>query len=179
MNYLHLTSPCGLDCFNCPMYLAKNDEALRSKIAQNLGIPKDAAWCKGCREHGGTIPYNEIMKRDIINHTTITKEIRVRIPIGITYEADVNKGKEGITNVAYELDWVMRNPPMKVVVKSFGESSVNLEARVWISDPRRRIDTISHVTHRVKKVFEEQGIQIPYPKRDIIRRETREKANIQ
>ncbi|MBW2125109.1 MAG: mechanosensitive ion channel, partial [Deltaproteobacteria bacterium] len=68
--------------------------------------------------------------------------------------------------------WVMKDPPPKVVVKSFGDSSVNLEARVWISDPRRRIDTISHVTDRIKEVFQEQGIEIPYPKRDIfIKRE--------
>ena len=52
-------------------------------------------------------------------------------------------------------------------VRSFGESSVDLEARVWIKDPRRRIDTISHVTDRVKEEFDRAGIEIPYPKRDI------------
>ncbi len=117
------------------------------------------------------IPNNEIMKRDIINYTAITKEIRVRIAVGIAYEADVKRAKEAIGNIAYELDWVMRHPPVKVVVKSFGESSVNLEARVWINDPRKRIDTISHVTDKVKEVFQEQGIEIPYPKRDVIIRQ--------
>ena len=61
----------------------------------------------------------------------------------------------------------MKDPPPKVVVKNFGESAVNLEARVWISEPRRRIDTISHITDRVKEVFQQEGIEIPYPKRDI------------
>jgi small-conductance mechanosensitive channel len=113
------------------------------------------------------IPNNEIMKRDIINYTAITKEIRVRIPIGIAYDADIDKAKEIIRNVSLELDWVMKTPEPKVVVKNFGESSVDLEARVWISNPRRRIDTISHVTDRVKAEFDRQGIEIPYPKRDI------------
>ena len=113
------------------------------------------------------IPNNEIMLRDIINYTTITKEIRVRVPIGIAYDADVNKAKEIIKGVSLELDWVMKEPPPKVVVKSFGDSAVNLEARVWISDPRRRIDTISHITDRVKEAFQQQGIEIPFPKRDI------------
>jgi small-conductance mechanosensitive channel len=107
------------------------------------------------------------MKRDIINYTTITKEIRVRIPIGIAYDADVKKAKEIIEKVSLELDWVMREPAPKVVVKSFGDSAVNLEGRVWISNPRKRIDTISHITDRVKEVFHEEGIEIPYPKRDI------------
>lgn len=113
------------------------------------------------------IPNNEIMKRDIINYTTITEEIRVRVPIGIAYDADVSKAKEIITQVSLEMDWVMKEPPPKVLVKSFGDSAVNLEARVWISDPRKRIDTISHITDRVKEVFNQEGIEIPFPKRDI------------
>ena len=53
------------------------------------------------------------------------------------------------------------------VVKQFGESAVNLEARVWISDARKRMDTISYITDRVKEVFQQEGIEIPFPKRDI------------
>ena len=113
------------------------------------------------------IPNNEIMMRDIINYTTHTQEIRVRIPIGIAYDSDVKKAKEIITEIALELDWVMREPPPKIVVKSFGDSSVNLEARVWISRPRKRMDTISHITDRVKEDFQKGGIEIPYPKRDV------------
>jgi MscS family membrane protein len=119
------------------------------------------------------IPNNEIMKRDIINYTTITDEIRVRIPIGIAYDADVKKAKEIIKNISLELDWVMHDPAPKVVVRSFGDSAVNLQARVWIKEPRKRIDTISYITDRVKEVFEQEGIEIPFPKRDIyIKRET-------
>jgi small-conductance mechanosensitive channel len=113
------------------------------------------------------IPNNEIMMRDIINYTTHTSEIRVRIPIGIAYDSDVKKAKEIIANIALELDWVMEQPAPKVVVKSFGDSSVNLEARVWIQRPRKRMDTISHITDRVKEEFHKEGIEIPYPKRDI------------
>lgn len=118
------------------------------------------------------IPNNEIMMRDIINYTTVTDEIRVRIPIGIAYDADVNKAKEIINAVSLELDWVMKEPAPKVVVKTFGESAVNLEARIWISKPRKRMDTISHITDRVKEMFQKEGIEIPFPKRDIfIKRE--------
>lgn len=120
------------------------------------------------------IPNNEIMNRDIVNYTALSDEIRVRIPIGIAYDADVNRAKEIIMNVSLELDWVMPDPAPKIVVKNFGESAVELEARVWISDPRRRIDTISHITDRVKQVFDQQGIEIPYPKRDIYIRKSEE-----
>ena len=61
----------------------------------------------------------------------------------------------------------MKEPAPKVVVKTFGDSAVNLEARVWISDPRKRMDTISYITDRVKEEFNKENIEIPFPKRDI------------
>jgi small-conductance mechanosensitive channel len=58
-------------------------------------------------------------------------------------------------------------PAPKVVVRNFGESSVDLQARVWIKNARRRMDTIDFITDTVKTLFDENGIEIPFPKRDI------------
>ena len=113
------------------------------------------------------VPNNELMNRDIVNYTAISDEIRVRIPIGIAYESNLKKAKEIIVRICLELDWVMKMPEPKVVVRSFGESSVDLQARVWISNPRRRMDTISYITDHVKEAFDQEGIEIPYPKREI------------
>ena len=57
MDYRQMTAPCGLDCFNCPMYLANENEKLRTAIANNIGIPFEKAVCKGCRNEKGTIPF--------------------------------------------------------------------------------------------------------------------------
>ena len=113
------------------------------------------------------IPNNEIMLRDIINYTTITEKIRVRINIGIAYDADMQKAKDIILKVAGAAEWVAKHPVPVVVVKNFGDSSVDLQLRVWIDDARKRMHTISYITDRVKTAFDEQGIEIPYPKRDI------------
>jgi len=113
------------------------------------------------------IPNNEIMKRDIVNYTIISTKIRVRINIGVSYDADIEKAKDLINSVAGTLPWVSKEPPPQVVVRNFGESSVDLQLRVWIDDARKRMDTISSVTDKVKEVFDKNGIEIPYPKRDI------------
>jgi small-conductance mechanosensitive channel len=113
------------------------------------------------------IPNNEIMKRDIVNYTIISTKIRVRINIGVSYDANIEKAKELIVGVAGSLDWVSKAPPPKVVVRNFGESSVDLQLRVWIEDARKRMDTISGITDKIKEVFNKNGIEIPYPKRDI------------
>ncbi len=113
------------------------------------------------------IPNNEIMKRDIVNYTIITAQIRVRVNIGIAYEADIGKAKAIIIEVARRMDWIAPTPPPKVVVRNFGDSSVDLQLRVWIKEARRRMDTISFVIDHVKEAFDQAGIEIPYPKRDI------------
>jgi small-conductance mechanosensitive channel len=113
------------------------------------------------------IPNNEIMLRDIINYTTISERIRVRINIGIAYDADIQKAKDIILEVADSAEWVSKDPPPKVVVRKFGESSVDLQLRVWIKDARRRMNTISYITDAVKSSFDEHGLEIPYPKRVI------------
>jgi len=57
MDYANLTAPCGLDCFNCPMYAAQENEKLRAMIAQRFDISPDKAQCPGCRAQGGIIDF--------------------------------------------------------------------------------------------------------------------------
>lgn len=57
MDYRNLTAPCGLDCFNCPMYKASLDEEARKKLASAMKIPVEEAQCRGCRNENGTIGF--------------------------------------------------------------------------------------------------------------------------
>ncbi|GAB6907860.1 MscS Mechanosensitive ion channel [Desulfosarcina cetonica] len=127
------------------------------------------------------IPNNEIMTRDIVNYTIISTSIRVRVNINVAYDADIAKTKALIIQAAQLADWILRDPPPKVVVRDFGESAVSLQLRVWIQDARRRMDTISHITDTVKSLFEQHDIEIPYPKRDItlISRHREQQKNVQ
>lgn len=113
------------------------------------------------------IPNNQIMQRDIINWTASGDSIRVRIPIGIAYDADPAKAKEIIKRVALEVDGVMSDPEPQVIIRNFGESSVDLQLRVWIVDARQRRAIMDEITDRVKTAFNRAGVEIPYTKRDI------------
>jgi small-conductance mechanosensitive channel len=79
----------------------------------------------------------------------------------------MQKAKKIMLQAADSAGWVAKSPPPKVVVRNFGESSVDLQLRVWIANPRKRMDTISYITDKVKELFDEQGVEIPYPKRDV------------
>jgi len=59
MDYLQMTAPCGLDCFNCHFYLAReNSEAMETvkKLSEEHQIPLEIMLCNGCRDHDGQIP---------------------------------------------------------------------------------------------------------------------------
>jgi len=59
MNYLQMTAPCGLDCFNCHFFLAHKDpEAMRQveQWSKELNISIEIMHCRGCRNHNGQIP---------------------------------------------------------------------------------------------------------------------------
>lgn len=59
MDYFQMTAPCGLDCFNCPFFLAHEDEKALDTVkawSAKLDIPLDVMLCKGCRAHNGRIP---------------------------------------------------------------------------------------------------------------------------
>lgn len=53
MDYKHMTAPCGIDCFNCPMYLARENENVRTAVAKYLNLPYEQAVCEGCRAEKG------------------------------------------------------------------------------------------------------------------------------
>ena len=55
MDYRHMTSPCGLDCFNCPMFLASKNEEVRKSVGEELNIDPDMVQCSGCRSQDGKI----------------------------------------------------------------------------------------------------------------------------
>lgn len=113
------------------------------------------------------IPNNEIMRRDIVNYTASGSHIRLRIPFGISYDADEALAKRLILDVARETDGVKKQPAPVVIGRGFGPSEIRLELRVWIHDARRRRAVGDAITGRVREVFGEHGVEIPYPKRDI------------
>lgn len=53
MDYFKLTSPCGLDCFNCEMYQENITVQQLKTISALTGKPPEIIPCKGCREQGG------------------------------------------------------------------------------------------------------------------------------
>lgn len=53
MDWLKLTAPCGLDCFNCEVYEGNASPEILSALAAKIGKTPGEVACKGCRQQNG------------------------------------------------------------------------------------------------------------------------------
>lgn len=114
------------------------------------------------------IPNEEIITRQVENWSYSSQVIRLKIPLGVHYQADVEKAIALCVEAANETERVLKDPAAVCILKGFGDSSVDLEIRFWINDPMNgRSNVISEILLKVWDKFHQNNIEIPYPQRDI------------
>jgi small-conductance mechanosensitive channel/CRP-like cAMP-binding protein len=113
------------------------------------------------------VPNSTMAKGNIVNLTDPTPEHLLRKRVGIEYGAPPNRVRSVLINMMLHVDGVLKHPPPDVYVLDFEESAIIYELRYWIDayDRRNRID--SEVMRGVWYHLKREGIQIPYPIRDV------------
>jgi small-conductance mechanosensitive channel len=112
------------------------------------------------------IPNDSVASSDIINFSA-EGGLRLRLDFAIAYKESAAAARDVILPVLESHPDVVRTPdrPPLVRVMSLGESSVNLEARAWISaeNIERRGRISSELLETIKTALDEAGIEIPFP----------------
>ena len=114
------------------------------------------------------IPNEELITQRVENWSYSDNLVRLRIPIGISYHSDPRLAQKLCVEAAEMVPRVQLQPEPRCQLLGFGDSSLNLELRVWINDPPNgRANVISEVLLGVWDRFHENGIEIPFPQRDL------------
>ncbi len=114
------------------------------------------------------IPNEELITQRVENWSFSDSLVRLKIPIGISYDADVPAAMTLCIETAGMVERVLSDPQPNCLLRGFGDSAVDLELRIWISDPSNGVSNVtSEVLLRVWEEFHEHGVQIPYPQRDL------------
>jgi small-conductance mechanosensitive channel len=80
----------------------------------------------------------------------------------------LNEAKILALSAVSSIDRILKIPEPKCLVMEYGDSTVNLELRVWIIDPKNGIDNIKDaVLMAVWDNFHANGIEIAFPQRDL------------
>lgn len=114
------------------------------------------------------IPNENLITNYVENWSFSDSKVRLRAPVGISYDADVRKAIDLCVQAALNIDRALNVPAPKCLVRGFGDNSVDLELRFWIQDPANGVANItSRVYLEIWDLFHEHGIEIPFPQRDI------------
>lgn len=84
------------------------------------------------------IPNKTIINEVLVNHSK-NGDLRLNIPIGIAYKEYIPQAREVILRAVSKVDQVLAEPAPTVVVLECGDSSINLEIRVWIPDANKQV----------------------------------------
>jgi len=111
------------------------------------------------------IPNAKITSDNITNYTKKEKR-RVDLVVGVSYGDDIGKVKRVISDVLDGDGRVLKDPAPTVAVLELGESSVNFAVRPWVNTADYW-NVYFDTTENLKKRFDAEGIQIPFPQRDV------------
>ena len=113
-----------------------------------------------------TLPNSEVVNRRITNFSR-TPKIRVRVPVGVSYAADLRRARLAMLRAAEGDARLLDNPHPSVAVAELADSSVNLELQIWIRDPSSRAAIRAEYLERIKGELDAAGIPIPFPQREV------------
>jgi small-conductance mechanosensitive channel len=133
---------------------------------QSLGARYVSVVTRDGIEH--LIPNEELITTRVENWSFSNLRIRQKIPIGVSYNSDIREAINICSEAALENSRVLDTPSPICLLKGFGDSSVDLEVRFWVVDPQNGLTNVkSEILLDIWDRFNANGIEIPFPQRDI------------
>ncbi len=115
-----------------------------------------------------TIPNAVIANAKIVNESSGRwTKMRIRIKVGVAYGSDLNLVSKTLLAVAAGHDGVCPDPSARVRMRAFGDSALDFQLLVWISEPELRGKITHELLIAVYHAFAEAGIEIPFAKQDL------------
>jgi len=114
------------------------------------------------------IPNEDIITHQVINWSHKSDRVRLKVPIRVPHDSDLDQALALMLEAASRPPRVLVTPIPTALVMAFGESAIELELRFWIEDARNGVHNVkSQILYEIWHLFQQYGIQIPYPKRDL------------
>jgi len=113
------------------------------------------------------VPNSQFTSSNIVNWSYGDPRIRLDIDVGVSYGSDLDLVLKSLKEVALESPRVLKDPAPDVLLREFGESSWNMRLRLWIDNPEGHHQTRSDINCAIVRKFRENGIEIPFPQRDL------------
>ncbi|MGL6072196.1 mechanosensitive ion channel family protein [Craterilacuibacter sp.] len=113
------------------------------------------------------VPNEVLISSTVINTSYSDKAIWTSLPIGVAYGTDLELALRLLREAAVH-PRVLKEPGPAAFVLEFADSSINLSLGIWVSDPENGfLGLKSDINLTIWRKFQENGIQIPFPQREV------------
>ncbi|MCA9979961.1 MAG: mechanosensitive ion channel [Anaerolineales bacterium] len=111
------------------------------------------------------VPNGQVLSDNITNYTESPTR-RLDMVFGISYDDDLRHAKRVLQEIVAAEERCMKEPAPLIAVIELGDSSVNFGVRPFVKN-EEYWDVMFAITEQVKLRFDEEGISMPYPQRDV------------
>lgn len=113
------------------------------------------------------VPNSSLLAGEVVNWTHEGSISRLHLPLGVAYGSDTEVIKSVLLEAAATHPEVLRHPAPQVLFDGFGDSSLDFQLLVWISEPSHQISIKSDLYFKIEYLLRDREIEIPFPHRDI------------
>jgi len=113
------------------------------------------------------VPNGQLIASKLVNWTMSDNLRRIDIIVGTKYGSDVERVMEVLLQCAKFHKQILVNPAAYVLFNDFADSYLEFELRCWTSNYGAWIDIRSEIRVAIDKAFKDEGIEIPFPQRDL------------
>jgi potassium efflux system protein len=118
------------------------------------------------------VPNKSFITEQVINWTLTDPITRIVIPVGVSYGSDVAEVHRVMEETLPTVPLVLDEPAPKVYFSGFGDSSLDFRLHVYLRQLTDRMPMVHEVHNAIFKALRENGIEIPFPQRDLHIRST-------
>ncbi|MBV7317060.1 mechanosensitive ion channel family protein [Shewanella sp. NIFS-20-20] len=115
------------------------------------------------------VPNSQLLENTVTNWTLIDNNLRNQVRIGVAYGSNVRLVSELLYTAVGEREDVLPKPSPKVFFEDFGDNALIFDVVFWIQ-AKSETDVRgcrSDIRFRISALFEEHGIVIAFPQRDV------------
>ena len=113
------------------------------------------------------VPNSSFTTAQVTNLTKSERKVLATVPIGVSYNSDPKFVRDLAVNTALQHGMVLKVPSPTLLFMGYGESSLDFNLVVSIRQPELMIVIRSDLYYMLWRVFSENGIEIPFPQRDL------------
>ncbi|AGB39638.1 mechanosensitive ion channel family protein [Natronococcus occultus] len=114
-----------------------------------------------------TVPNSVLNSTQVVNQTAPRRHIRVDVSVSAAYGTDYETVERIAMEVCEDAPMIRSSPKPRLLFREFGDSALVFELQAYVAHPLAEIRAVDQLNRRIYDRFNEAGITIPFPQREL------------